>query len=419
MPVALEYLSHVQSAAIGIWIKAGAVDETPMTGAGEGGEAGKWEVVPGISHFAEHMMFKGTEKRSAKEIAEDIDRTGGIINAFTGEEATCYHVKTLSSHIGTAVGVLSDMILNSVFEEAEIEKEKGVIIEEINMNEDSPEDIGQDLIMETVFKDTSLGNRVIGSKESVLSISRDDIRSYVGSRYVTENSLISVAGKFDEAELMGLLEASFGAMPKGSAGRIHEDSPHLPKFLPKRKDIEQSHIFLGRRGVRLLSDDFYAFQLYSSILGGSMSSRLFQAVREEKGLAYSVFSASSAYKNGGLFFIYAGVGFGHEKEAFDAISQEMETLAKGGAEEGELSKVKEQYKGHYIFGLENVTSRMFATGRNMLILGRTISPEEVMEGIDAVSGDRIRAIASEYRDIQDYSKVVISGSEMKETEFAS
>jgi predicted Zn-dependent peptidase len=293
-----------------------------------------------------------------------------------------------------------------------MDKEKGVVIEEINMIEDSPEDIGQDLITETVFADAALGHRIIGTKESVAAIGRQDILSYVKARYTAGNMVISVAGNFDEASLMDLLEEAFGGLTSGKAARRLQTADHRPDWVARKKDIEQSHIFLGKRGVHLMSDDFYSYLLYSSILGGGMSSRLFQNVRENKGLAYSVYSVSSSFVEDGIFLIYAGVGLERERETLEAIRVETELLAGEGVGEDELQKVREQYKGHYIFGQENVSTRMFSTGRNMLLLGRTFGQEEVVAGVDAVSRADIAAIAAECADLSDYSGVLISGQEI-------
>ncbi|MDR1953483.1 MAG: insulinase family protein [Clostridiales Family XIII bacterium] len=394
MTVMLEYLPYVQSAAVGVWIRAGAVDETP------GGA--------GISHFIEHMMFKGTTNRSAKNIAEDIDRVGGSINAFTGKEATCYYVKTLSAHIGESIDVLADMLGNSVFDPAEMEKERSVIIEEMKMIEDSPDDIGHDLIGEQIFAGSPLGHRIIGTPETVSATTRDDILSYIAQRYTADGIVISLSGNFIADEIMEQLEGSFGHVGGGTAGRALPLVPHTPASLRRVKDIEQTHIFLGRRGVKMTADDYYKILLYNSILGGGMSSRLFQNIREEQGLAYSVYSSASSYVDDGQLIIYAGVGNDKEVATIDAIRAELERLAAEGIGDAELNKAKEQNKGHYIFGQESVSNRMFSTGKNILLLGRVYDAEEIMQGIDAVTGEDIARIAKEYAEIESYSRVIIS-----------
>ncbi|MDR2610617.1 MAG: insulinase family protein [Clostridiales Family XIII bacterium] len=394
--LAFEYLPYVRSASVGVWIRAGAVDETDRAG---------------ISHFIEHMMFKGTGRRSAKSIAEDIDRIGGSINAFTGKEATCYYVKTQSEHIGKSIDVLADMFTGSVFAPDEMEKEKGVVIEEMNMIEDSPEDLGHDLIGETVFADSELGRSIIGTKESVSAITREDILAYTAERYTADNIVISVAGNFDAAAVKALLEDGFGGLRVGGAGRSVRAGAYKPEAIRRKKDIEQTHIFFGRPGVSIEAEDYYAFTLYNAILGGGMSSRLFQNVREDKGLAYSVYSMNNAYVDSGLFVVYAGVGLDKEDAATAAIFEEIAGIATPDIPADELGKVKEQSKGAYIFGQENISTRMFQTGRNLLLLGHTFTQDEVMDGIDSVKMDDIERIATRFADPGEYSRVIISGGE--------
>jgi predicted Zn-dependent peptidase len=395
-----EYLPHLQSAAVGVWTLAGAVDER-LPGA-----------PAGISHLIEHMLFKGTAIRSAKDIAEDVDRMGGVINAFTGKEATCYYIKTLSEHIRESIDLLGDIFLHSVFDEAELSKEKSVIYEEMSMIEDSPEDYGHDLLDEAIFAGSPLGNRIIGYKDTVGAVSSGAIRGYIADRYVGGNVVISVAGNFASNELVNLVEAAFGGVPPGRRPRSVADAAHSPTFLSRAKDIEQSHIFLGRRGVNFASDDYYAFILFNSILGGSMSSRLFQSIREEKGLAYSVYSMSNSYVDDGVFIIYAGVGEGNERVTVEAIREETERLSYGGVDPDELAKVKEQSKGVYVFGRENVQTRMFAAGKNELLLGKVFEPDEIIAGIDAVTPDDISRLAKECADIARYSAVIIGKHEL-------
>jgi predicted Zn-dependent peptidase len=317
-------------------------------------------------------------------------------------------VKTLSAHIGESIDVLADMLGNSVFDPAEMEKERSVIIEEMKMIEDSPDDIGHDLIGEQIFAGSPLGHRIIGTPETVSAITRDDILSYIAHRYTAGGIVLSLSGNFIADEIMEQLEGCFGHVGGGAAGRALPPVPHTPASLRRVKDIEQTHIFLGRRGVKMTADDYYKMLLYNSILGGGMSSRLFQNIREEQGLAYSVYSSASSYVDDGQLIIYAGVGNDKEAAAIDAIRAELERLAAEGIGDAELNKAKEQNKGHYIFGQESVSSRMFSTGKNILLLGRVYDAEEIMQGIDAVTGADIARIAKEYAGIESYSRVIIS-----------
>ncbi|MDR0519547.1 MAG: insulinase family protein [Clostridiales Family XIII bacterium] len=424
-----EYLPYVQSAAVGIWVLAGATDESEWDeSGGSGSNNGNGAILSGgvphaaaldcgsapagISHLIEHMLFKGTESRSAKEIAEEVDSMGGLVNAFTGKEATCYYIKTLSEHLGDSIELLGDMLLHSVFDEGELAKEKNVVFEEMNMIEDSPEDLGHDLLDESVFAGMPLGNRIIGYKDTVGVVGRAEIDSYMAKRYSAGNIIISVAGSFDIDEVVSRAESAFGEAATGRAPRAQRIAAHSPSFLSRSKDIEQSHIFLGRRGTCLESDDYYAFTLFNGILGGSMSSRLFQKIREEKGLAYSVYSMSNSFVGDGIFMIYAGVGYGSERETVDAIREETERIASGGASADELAKAKEQSKGVYVFGRESTQTRMFATGKNELLLGRVYTPEEVIAGIESVTSDDIARIAASCADLAGYSAVIIGKREM-------
>jgi predicted Zn-dependent peptidase len=407
-----EYLPYVQSAAIGVWVLAGAVDEAPAPASSAANVPSFHGNQPGIAHFIEHMLFKGTHTRSAREIAEAIDRTGGSINAFTGKEATCFYVKTLSEHVDESIDVLADILTDSVFDDVEMEKEKHVVFEEMNMIEDSPEDLGHDLLDEAVFADAALGHRIIGYRETVASVTRDDILSYLRDRYRAGNIVISVAGNFDLKAVTKKVETTFGGFSSGGNDRDLSFVPHKPVFISRAKDIEQSHIYFGKRGVKLDADDYYAFLLFNSILGGSMSSRLFQNVREEKGLAYSVYSSANSYRDDGFFLIYAAVGDGNVRVTVDAIREEIETLASGGVSEDELSKVKEQSKGTYCFSQESVSSRMFQMGKNELLLGKAFTAEEIVGGIDAVSRSDIAAIAERCARIEEYSTVIIGKKEL-------
>jgi predicted Zn-dependent peptidase len=406
MRVVLDEIPHAESAAIGVWIRAGAVDEfQPETLSKRDAEQ---KINAGISHFLEHMMFKGTEKRSYKDIADDIDRIGASANAFTGKEATCYYIKLLPHHFPVAVDILSDMILHSRFDAEEMEKEKQVIYEEMKMIEDVPEDCGNELIDEAVFTGGHYGHSVIGSPESVGAVTRADIVNYRDQRYTPGNMLISVAGKFDREQVLGILEASFGQMKaSGFEQRVLLTAPHEPKRLEREKGIAQSHLFFGKRSVGRLNDDSYPYQLFAGILGGSMSSRLFQNVREEKGLAYSVYANHAAFSQDGMFLIYAGVAHENEQAATQAICVELEKLASEGVGEEELSKVKEQSKGSYLFARESIVGRMSSVGRNLLLLDRIVSPEEVMEKINRVTTEDIRRIARENADMMLFSSVIV------------
>ena len=367
-----EYIPHVRSVSIGFWVESGSIYER--------------EDNNGITHFIEHMFFKGTHMRTAKEIAESIDNIGGQINAFTGKECTCYYAKVLDTHLPVAVDVLTDMLFNSTFNSSEIEKEKGVIIEEINMYEDSPEDLVHDLLSKTVFSSHALGLPILGTLETVKSFDRNALLKYIENNYSTDNLVISVAGSFDHDELIHMLEQKLSNF-KNSPKRVLINQ--APSFMVnnsiKYKDTEQMHLCIGLEGVSLESPHLYPLLLMNNIFGGSMSSRLFQNIREDKGLAYSVFSYPSTYKKQGLFTIYAGINPQQLEEVSKLIREEINIIKHQGLSENELSKSKEQLKGNYILGLESTSSRMTSIGRGELLLNKVYSQKDIINKIDNVT----------------------------------
>ncbi len=391
--IVMEEIPYVKSVSIGIWVKAGSVDETAKNS--------------GISHFIEHMLFKGTENRSAKEIAEDVDKIGGQINAFTGKEATCYYLKTLATNIDKAADILIDMFSNSKFDEEEMEKEKRVVYEEIKMIEDSPEDDAHDIIGELIFKGNPLAKSIIGTQESLQGITQQSIRKYMEEEYTRDHIVISVSGSFDPDHVCELFNCKLMKLNEKKAPKGFSEVKYKPDYKVKVKDIEQSHLCLGLKGLPLDDDRYYSLVLLNNIMGGSMSSRLFQKIREEKGLAYSVYSMSSAFSNNGYFNIYAGVSHDKIKDAVVGIQDELESLRNKGITQEELETAKQQLKGSYIFSLENVNGRMFSIGKNMLLLNKIYTPEEVMDNIEGVTMEDIGDVSELITDIHNYSGVLI------------
>ncbi|WP_324824164.1 pitrilysin family protein [Sinanaerobacter sp. ZZT-01] len=396
--VAMEKIPYVQSASIGIWVKAGSADEN--------------EINSGISHFIEHMLFKGTELRSAKEIASDVDKIGGHINAFTGKEATCYYLKTLDSNLEKGCEILLDMLLNSKFDPDEMAKERMVICEEMKMIEDSPDEYAQDLISEAVFHGTDLQSPIIGTEKSLMGIQRDDIMDYMGKEYTRDNIVISLAGNFNEDKVCEFLEGKLHSLNEKKERKALKIAEYKPTYLVKTKEIEQSHICLGLKGIELEHKLYYAMAVLNNIMGGSMSSRLFQNIREEKGLAYSVYSAAAAYVNLGSFTIYAGVSHNKVKDAIYGIMEELHSLKNNGITQEEFLTAKEQLKSNYIFGLENVNGRMFTIGKNTLLLGKVHTPEEVLRNISGVTMEQIFDTANIISDVKQYSAVLVGRKEV-------
>ncbi len=377
--VVCEKIPYVRSVSIGIWVGTGSRNEDHINN--------------GISHFIEHMLFKGTEKRSAKEIADSIDSIGGQINAFTGKECTCYYTKTLDSHIEIAMEVLADMFFNSKFDKKDIDLERKVILEEIGMYEDSPEELVHDVFSETSWKGNPLGYSILGTQDSLSRIDHTMFKEYMQKNYTPYNSVISVAGNFDEKKLEELIEKHFSHW---KVDESYKADIHPVEFVSettiKEKETEQVHICMGFNAIEHGNDKLYTLLAINNIFGGGMSSRLFQKIREEKGLVYSIYSYPASYKNAGLFAIYAGMNPEHLNQVIEITSQEIRNLIKTGISEEELYKSKEQLKGNYILGLESTSSRMNSIGKSELMLGHIHTPEEILQEIDEIHMARVNEV---------------------------
>lgn len=387
--IVYEKIPYIRSVSIGIWVGTGSRNETPENN--------------GISHFVEHMLFKGTDMRTAKEIAESIDSIGGQINAFTGKECTCYYTKTLDTHIDIAIDVLADMFFHSKFAESDIKVEKKVVMEEIGMYEDSPEELVHDVLSETVWSGSTIGYPILGTQESLKNIARDTIKEYMENSYRTSNTVISAAGNFDEEKLLDLISKYFSSWePCNSEQNDYGKVNFTPGIQIKEKDTEQIHICLGFNGIEHGDDRLYTLLAVNNIFGGGMSSRLFQKIREERGLVYSIYSYPSSYKGAGLFSIYAGMNPQQLPKVIELIKQEINTIKKEKISEDELRKSKEQLKGSYMLGLENTSSRMNSIGKSELLLGYINTPEEVLEKIDKINIEDAYKVID---DIFDYNKM--------------
>ena len=393
----MDKTDYVQSAALGIWVRTGAADEN--------------DSVSGVSHYIEHMMFKGTDNRTAKEIASDVDKIGGMFNAFTGKEATCYYIKTLSSNIYAGAEILLDMLTGSRFDQEEMDKERKVICEEIKMVKDSPDDDVYDTISELVASGNPLGRSILGTPESLAGIDRAKLTAYYSKKYARDSIVIAVAGNFDEERIAELFESRLTSLREKKVTQDFTLKPYRQSFDVKVRDIEQTHICLATPGISMADDKYYAFVLMNSIFGGSMSSRLFQNIREEKGLAYTVCSMNVFSSYTGFFSIYAGVAHDKAEATLDAVRHELEMLKKDGVTAEELSMAKEQVKSSYIFGLENINSRMFSIGKNKLLLDRVYSPEEVLSEFDKVTQDDIKQAAEMIGDYSSYCAASVTGTD--------
>lgn len=373
--VVIEHIPYVKSATIGVWVGAGSCFESSENS--------------GISHFIEHMLFKGTESRTAKQIAECIDDIGGQINAFTSKECTCYYAKTLSSHLNMSINLLSDMLFHSKFDEKDIALEKGVILEEINMYEDTPEELVHDLLQETAWKGSSLANNILGSHANIEGMNSSKLREYMSEHYTPENSVIAVVGNVDRDKLIAQLNNAFGNWQSKKSIKLDLLNPYFHmKEVSMKKDIEQIHYCMGFRGFERDHDRLYDLLVINSILGGGMSSKLFQKIREEKGLVYSIYSFNTAFNHAGIIGIYAGMNPSRIDEVTELIRQELLLLNENGISESEIDRSKEQIKSSLILGLESTSSRMNSYGRGLLLKNRILTMDDMIERLDRVSVSR-------------------------------
>lgn len=374
--VITEFIPYVNSISMGIWIKSGSRYENLKNN--------------GISHLIEHMMFKGTEKRNAKQIAEEIEELGGQINAFTGKEATCYYVKLLDEHIEIGIDILSDIVHNSRFSMEDINKEKGVIQEEINMYEDSPEDLVLDLLALSTWGEDPLSYPILGTESSISNINRELLLKYLESAYTPENIVISIAGNFKGEELRGKLEKSFGIENQRKKKEVILTTPTIHRnIFVKNKDIEQTHVALTLKGIELGNEKLYTLLAINNYFGGNTSSKLFQNLREDKGYVYTIYSFPSAYLNIGMFNIYFALNGQYLNNAIDQIKEEIGNILLSKMTDIEIKKAKEQLKGNYILGLESVSSRMFGIGKSELMLQRVQEPKEILTQIDNITKEDV------------------------------
>lgn len=370
--VIVEKLEHVKSVSVGYWVRVGSMNETEKNN--------------GVSHFIEHMLFKGTEHLTAKEIATTMDNIGGQLNAFTSKECTCYYAKVMDTHVDIAFNVLSDMIQNPLFEERDIERERGVVIEEINMYEDSPEDLAHDELAKVMYQNNPLGYPILGTIETLTAMDRECIVSYYNQYYTPQNLVISVVGNVDYDQVIEMLNDRLGDWEAKHGEFNQKVTEELTTGVVKRtKDIEQFHMCLGFKGYGRNDQRQYSLLVLNNILGGSMSSRLFQKIREEMGLVYSIYSYPTNYFDTGVFTIYAGMNSNEVETVMALIKDELELLKTESVSDEEFLTAKEQLKGNYILGLESTSSRMINYGRSYLLEGSIKTQEEILEKIDKIS----------------------------------
>jgi predicted Zn-dependent peptidase len=375
-----ERMDHMRSVAMGVWIKSGSRCETAET--------------CGISHFVEHMLFKGTRSRSAQSIAREMDSIGGNLDAFTGKETICFNVKSLADHVPIALDVLTDLVLNPVFAAADIELERGVILEEIKIDEDDPDVLVHELFTQSFWKDHPLGKPILGTSATVKRLDRQLLFDYHGDRFHGGNMVFSAAGNLDHDRFTEAVAGKFSALAGGAT--LHElpaPEPGARIVLRHKKALEQVQICLGVPAPPITDENRYATLILNTVLGGGMSSRLFQTIREERGMAYSIYSDLSPYRDTGTLCVYAGTSVGKALEVVDLILAEFRNLKQAALPEEELTRAKDQLKGNILLGLESSNARMANLARQEMYFRNFFTVDEIIARIDAVEAGQVQTMA--------------------------
>jgi predicted Zn-dependent peptidase len=365
---------------MGVWIKSGSRCEPAE--------------MNGISHFVEHMLFKGTRSRTAQQIAREMDSIGGNLDAFTGKETICFNVKSLAEHVPIALDVLTDLVLNPVFDASEIERERGVILEEIKLDADNPEVLVHELFTQALWKDHPLGWPILGTSKTVARLNRESLVAYHGDRFHGGNMIFSAAGNLDHDEFAETVARKFSTLAGGAT--LHElPAPEASAriVLRNKKSLEQVQICLGVPAPRITDENRYTTLILNTVLGGGMSSRLFQTIREERGMAYSVYSDVSPYRDTGILCVFAGASVGKGLEVVELILEEFRKLKQELLSEEELTRAKDQVKGNILLGLESSNARMANLARQEMYFHKFITSEEIIERISAVEAAQVQAMA--------------------------
>jgi predicted Zn-dependent peptidase len=378
-----EPMTEVRSVSIGVWLTRGSRHESAENS--------------GIAHFVEHMLFKGTATRSAEDIAQAIDSIGGQLDAFTAKEYASYYIKVLDEHLPLAIDILSDIVRNPAFSPDDIEREKKVVLEEIKMVEDTPDDLVHELFTQGFWENHPLGRPILGTKETVESFNAALLQDYFKQAYTASNLIVSAAGNLQPQRVRELVEAKFGSLPRNNAVLGEQAPSVVPRVLIRNKELEQSHVCLGVSSYPQNHDerDRYASYLLNTLLGGSMSSRLFQNVREKRGLAYAVFSGLSAYRDAGSFTVYAGCSNEAVGEVIDLVVEELRLVKHAPVPGNELQRAKDHLKGSLMLSLENTASRMSHLARQEIYFERHFGLDDTLQGIERVSIDDVQRVATD------------------------
>jgi predicted Zn-dependent peptidase len=400
--VITEEIPYLKSVSIGLWVTTGSRDERPHEN--------------GISHFIEHLLFKGTERRTALDIAKEIDSVGGTLNAFTGREYTCFYAKVIDKNLRLAMDLLSDIFLHSLLDEKDVEKERMVILQEIKMVEDTPDDYVHDLFNRTCWGDHPLGFPICGTVDRVQSFTRNQIEEFFRTHYQSDRIIVCAAGNLRHQEVVDLTEATFGRMPKASQTRERVKPLSISTTRISKRDLEQVHFCLGTHGLHYNHSLRFASYVLNTILGGGMSSRLFQEIRENRGLAYSVYSYLPTYIDTGLVVVYAGTDQNSFEEAFELILKEFRKLKSEPFKNGELKIAKEQLKGNLLLSLESSDNLMTRLAKNEIYFEAYQTVESILKGIDEVDEQMVKQLASHLFDEQHFCLTVLGpmdGSPLK------
>ena len=374
-------MTQVRSVSIGVWLTRGSRHESADKS--------------GIAHFVEHMLFKGTATRSAEDIAQAIDSIGGQLDAFTAKEYASYYIKVLDEHLPLAMDILTDIVRNPAFSVEDIEREKKVVVEEIKMVEDTPDDLVHELFTQGFWENHPLGRPILGTRETVESFSAEVLREYFQQAYTARNLIVSAVGNVEHERVRELVEKGFGSLP-ANGSVLGEQAPQVvPKVLIRNKELEQSHLCVGVSAYPQNHDDRYASYLLNTLLGGSMSSRLFQNVREKRGLAYAVFSGLSAYRDAGSFTVYAGCSNDAVGQVIDLVVEELRGVKQTPVPAAELQRAKDHLKGSLMLSLENTASRMSHLARQEIYFDRQFGLDETLQGIERVTAADVQRVAAD------------------------
>ncbi len=381
--VLTEPMEHVHSVSVGIWLRSGSRQEPPE--------------LNGISHFIEHMVFKGTRRRSAEDIAREVDRVGGMLDAFTAKEMVCFNTRVLDEHLPKVFDILADLVLEPKFAEEDIAREQSVILEEIRMTQDNPEDLVHELFTQNFWNRHALGKPILGTPDTVSAFGRDALARWFGRHYAPDRMVITAAGHLTHAQLVDLVSERFAHLaPAGDfrAEPAPEPAPHIT--LRTKRELEQVHICLGVPALAMTDRRRFAASVLNNILGGGMSSRLFQNIRERQGLAYAIFSDTSSYRDAGLLSVYAGTSLDTAAQVVRSILEEFRRLKDEPLDDEELRRAKDHLKGATLLALEGSGQRMSSLARHHIYFGRQFTPEELIAMLESVTADEVQQVAREF-----------------------